>query len=183
MAIRAMVDQLRDTGCQEIQPHIVGSQGGGAGSALVVLVAHLLGDLKARAVFLEGCSSLEFLAPIIHVADATGNARKNEYPQSDRIRVNQFFNTIEVSDLMRNMGSNADRLGTCVTMTGFGNGTKWLDDNDRIAAELGANLTMFVRFHRKILARETDFTLSLIPDGQYHGRDGIPGHGNRKISH
>lgn len=155
-ALADAIVRLRAQGATSIQIHIVGSNGGGTGSALAMLLPYALGDPCTRSYLMMGCEGLQLMPPILHLADVTCHIKRSGFPQNRNIRINSLFTSCYVGNMLRESAPNNEPYITYVTMTGTGNDTKFLETIDDVEAELGASLAMQLLFHHDIRAREVD---------------------------
>ncbi len=169
--LASAIVRLRRHGITKIQFHVVGSDAGGTGSAIVLLTPYLLADPGVKARLLMGCENMQLIPPILHIADVSCHVKQSEFPQRRNILANKFITMCQLGNLLRQYAPNNEPYVSYVTMTGAGNSEKHLETIGDVEAELGATLAMQLAFHDSIKSVEVDRMFhDLRP---YSGREGI----------
>lgn len=110
-----VLELMEDEGASQIQPVLVGSTGGGCGSALMILNALLLTEQDSRDQILAGFDDAVLRRPIAFAADPYAMADQNNEIQQNLIYGNAFAFRQEAGYLQRE-GQMAE-----VNLTGLSN--------------------------------------------------------------
>ncbi len=169
--ITRRITWLRKRGGTRIQPRIIGSNGGGTGSAVGLCLPYLLADPDTRARILLGCEGIELLPPVLYLVDVTCHVRNSEYPQNRNIQANAYLTNYYVNELLRKRASNNELCVAHVVMCGNGNSHKHFGSIGDVEAEMGGCLSMDLIFSAKFKSREVDAMYR--KDREYTGKPGI----------
>lgn len=163
-AIHRLVDSHR---VKTIIPIIVGSSGGGTGSALQVLLPFKLRERAFREQVLQGCESSLLQPPICFVSDPYALAQVHDSAHGAKILANAFAFRIESAALEKVHGTKY------VIHIGFANskGTV-LSQPSLIARVLGTSVYEWQRGWPEIKNRLVDTAdVNALSDTGYVGRD------------
>lgn len=85
-----LLELMNEEGARQIQPVLVGSVGGGCGSALLILLTLMLADRESRAQILAGFDDAVMRRPIVFAAEPYAMADQNNEIQQNLIYGNAF---------------------------------------------------------------------------------------------
>ncbi len=153
-------------GVRRVIPVILGSSGGGTGSAVQVLLPWSLRDPAFRAVALEGLSQKLLQRPILFAVEPFAMALRNKSPEANNILSNAYAYRVETAEL------GCRRCVKYVFHLGLSNdGGAMLDTIEESARVLGASVYGFARNWPLVKRRFVDTVDRAALDRRYLGRD------------
>lgn len=183
---RLILDLKHEGGFNHIVPVIFGSSGGGAGSALLILLALAFLEPSVQSTLTEGFPPGTLHTPIAFVVEPFAYAEKHQTIHADKILANAFAFRIESAAIERRKAYKyichlglANQFGTV------------LDQPDEIARVLGTSIYQFERhWADTIKPRYVDTVDVHVINGRYQGDDffrkdkaGPEGNGKQKIKY
>jgi len=170
-AIARAVVRLRQQGVTSVQIHIVGSDGGATGSALSILIPHMLSKRENKELLLLECRDLQLNPPIVYLIDTTCHVRDSPYAQDEQILANKFYTVAYAEHQLGLYSDDGNRFLAYLVMFGNGNQAKYLKGIREVQAEAGLCLAEQLRFHDVIQAVQIDFLAK--DKDRFEGRNGI----------
>ena len=152
MSLRWCLRRLRDQGATRYVPIVVGSNGGGFGSAMTRVLPMLLATRKFRNRLMVGVPESRLLAPVVMTAYPIGYARNASVDrQETKILANIYAWLREVDWLL---GKGA--IGRVMAI-GYSNPAGVaIDTPTQMASVLGRSLYQFVRNYGYLMSRAVD---------------------------
>lgn len=164
-AIRGQLIRLINVGgFTSFQPIFLGSTGGGAGSAIAILLTMLLYQPEFRQRLLRNIQA-EMRRPNIFGALPYAYANANSPIHADKILANSYAFCLEAVELQRR------QLLDFVFLLGFDNGQGTVINNDaEIANQLASTVYAYIHSYPLIHSREVDMTIHA-NNARYKGLD------------
>ena len=171
---RVLLDLKHEGGFDHIMPVLFGSSGGGAGSALLILLALAFLNRSFRAMLTEGFHAGILHTPVAFVVEPFAYAEKHHTLHANKILANAFALRIESAAIERR------KAYKYIYHLGLANehGTV-LDQPAEIARVLGTSVYQFQRhWADAIKPRNVDTVDVHVINGQYRGEDAFHGEPN-----
>lgn len=157
---------FRESGCATIQPVFVGSTGGGAGSALMVLLAILFAEPAFRSLISSGLSPYLLNLPVAVVAEPFAFAIKHKLKHQSKILANAYAFRVETAL------PAVQKCFQYVFSQGLANdGGAVLDTDVEISKSLGTCVYQLARHWPYAKARFVDTVDTAKTTDRYHGHD------------
>ncbi len=163
---RLILDLKHEGGFDHIIPVIFGSSGGGAGSALLILLALALLEPSFRETLTEGFPPGTLRTPMAFVVEPFAYSERHHTIHANKILANAFAFRIECAAIeWRKPYKYVFHLGLA---NQFGT---VLDQPDEIARVLGTSVYQFQRHWPDIKPRNVDTVDVHVINGHYQGED------------
>lgn len=163
---QAIISLKHEGGFEYIIPVILGSSGGGTGSALLILLPLALLEPSFHGVLIEGLPPGTLRAPIGFVVEPFAYAEKHLTIHANKILSNAFAFRAECAAIERRKAYKyvfhlglANEFGTV------------LDEPAEVARVLGTSVYQFQRHWADIKPRYVDTVDVQVIDGRYQGED------------
>jgi hypothetical protein len=163
---RALLDLHHQGGFDHVIPVLVGSTGGGTGSALLVLLPEALRDPWFAARLTEGLPAGVLQTPILFGLEPFAYALRNQSTHADKILANAYAFRLE-SAVLELLGA----IKYCFHLGLASAGGAVLDTPDEIARVLGTCVYQFLYHWPQIKSRLVDTVDTHALTARYGGED------------
>lgn len=162
---KAIRDLVKTSAANRIVPVLFGSTGGGAGSALVVILGALLNKPAFKSAITEGFATDLLQRPVALLADPHCFALRHGDRHASRILSNSFVTRVEVGELAKR------GCWQYCFVQGLANGEAVLDTKEEVCRNLGASVYQLCRNFSYLKSRLVDTVDSDRWSARYLGFD------------
>lgn len=157
---------MRTSNAKLILPVFASSTGGGAGSALAVVLSLLFADQRFRSKVTEGLDPYLLAPPVLLVTEPFAYSVDANLPQANRILSNAYAFRLEVAELQRRRAIQYAFFSSLSNSAGA-----MLDTEQEITRNLGSNMFAFCKAWSFLKARFVDSVDTEKYTARYAARD------------